>query len=74
MVRFIGRGGPASVTEACARSSRRTRWPDDAVGEAVLTTAGNLPARFVVHTVGPIWGSDEPADKLLGPATGARSS
>ncbi len=24
-------------------------------GEAVITTAGNLPARFVVHTVGPIW-------------------
>jgi O-acetyl-ADP-ribose deacetylase (regulator of RNase III) len=34
-------------------------------GEAVLTTAGNLPARFVAHTVGPIWGEDEPAAKLL---------
>lgn len=58
------RGGPA-VTEACGEL-RRTRYPDGLpVGEAVLSTAGNLPARFVVHTVGPIWGADEPAAKLL---------
>ena len=24
-------------------------------GEAVVTTAGNLPAKFVIHTVGPVW-------------------
>jgi len=24
-------------------------------GEAVITTAGNLPAKFVIHTVGPVW-------------------
>lgn len=59
------RGGPA-ILEAC-RELRRTRYPSGLpTGEAVLTTAGNLPARFVVHTVGPIWGSDEPAAKLLG--------
>ncbi len=58
------RGGP-SVTAAC-QELRRTRYPDGLpVGEVVLTTAGNLPARFVIHTVGPIWGSDEPAPKLL---------
>jgi len=58
------RGGSA-VTKACGEL-RRTRFPDGLpVGEAVLTTAGNLPARFVVHTVGPIWGSDKSADKLL---------
>jgi O-acetyl-ADP-ribose deacetylase (regulator of RNase III) len=58
------RGGPA-VTAAC-KELRRTRYPDGLpVGEAVLTIAGNLPARFVVHTVGPIWGADEPAPKLL---------
>ena len=28
-------------------------------GEAVITTAGNLPARFVIHTVGPIWNGGE---------------
>lgn len=58
------RGG-RTVTAACSEL-RRTRYPDGLpVGEAVLTTAGNLPARFVVHTVGPIWGADEPAAKLL---------
>ena len=58
------RGGPA-IPAACSEL-RRTRYPDGLpVGEAVLTTAGNLPARFVVHTVGPIWGADEPAPKLL---------
>ncbi len=25
------------------------------VGEAVITTAGNLPCQFVIHTVGPVW-------------------
>ena len=29
------------------------------VGNAVLTTAGNLPAKYVIHTVGPHWGGDE---------------
>ena len=58
------RGGPA-ILEAC-RELRRTRYPDGLpTGEAVLTTAGNLPARFVAHTVGPIWGRDEPAAALL---------
>jgi len=59
------RGGPA-IMAAC-REIRSTRYPDGLpVGEAVLTTAGNLPARFVVHTVGPIWDADERASKLLG--------
>jgi O-acetyl-ADP-ribose deacetylase (regulator of RNase III) len=58
------RGGSA-ITAACGEL-RRTRYPDGLpVGEAVLTTAGKLPARFVVHTVGPIWGADKPADRLL---------
>lgn len=35
-------------------------------GEAVITTAGNLPAKFVIHTVGPVWnnGKSKEADKL----------
>jgi O-acetyl-ADP-ribose deacetylase (regulator of RNase III) len=28
-------------------------------GEAVITTAGNLPARFVIHTVGPVWNNGQ---------------
>lgn len=49
------RGGP-QILEAC-REIRRRRWPDGLpVGEAVATTAGRLPARHVIHTVGPIYG------------------
>jgi len=35
-------------------------------GEAVITTAGNLPAKFVIHTVGPVWkgGKNHEAQKL----------
>jgi O-acetyl-ADP-ribose deacetylase (regulator of RNase III) len=35
-------------------------------GEAVITTAGNLPARFVIHTVGPVWngGKNHEVQKL----------
>ncbi|WP_456397004.1 macro domain-containing protein [Desulfurobacterium sp.] len=34
------------------------------VGKAVFTTAGKLPCRFVVHTVGPIWGEGDEERKL----------
>jgi O-acetyl-ADP-ribose deacetylase (regulator of RNase III) len=48
-------GGPA-IIEAC-REIRRTTHPDGLpAGEAVITTAGELPARYVIHTVGPIFG------------------
>jgi O-acetyl-ADP-ribose deacetylase (regulator of RNase III) len=48
-------GGPA-ILEAC-REIRRTQYPQGLpTGEAVITTAGNLPARHVIHTVGPIYG------------------
>ena len=44
--------GPA-LLEAC-REVRRTAYPDGLpVGDAVATPAGNLPARWVIHTVGP---------------------
>jgi O-acetyl-ADP-ribose deacetylase (regulator of RNase III) len=48
------RGGPDILT-AC-RAVRRDRWPDGMPpGGAVVTTAGRLPARRVIHTVGPVW-------------------
>jgi O-acetyl-ADP-ribose deacetylase (regulator of RNase III) len=48
-------GGPR-ILEAC-REIRRTEYPEGLpTGEAVITTAGNLPARHVIHTVGPIYG------------------
>jgi O-acetyl-ADP-ribose deacetylase (regulator of RNase III) len=48
------RGGPSILSE-CERlraTSHRGGLPD---GEAVATTAGNLPARWVIHTVGPVY-------------------
>lgn len=61
-------GGPAILSE-CMKI-RRTRYPDGLpTGEAVITGGGNLRARHVIHTVGPVWrggGSDE--EKLLAAA------
>jgi O-acetyl-ADP-ribose deacetylase (regulator of RNase III) len=48
--------GGLSILEEC-REIRRTQYPDGLpTGEAVITTAGNLSARYVIHTVGPIYG------------------
>ena len=48
------RGGPAILAEC--RELRATRYPDGLpAGDAVSTTAGDLPARWVIHTVGPVY-------------------
>jgi len=48
--------GGETILEEC-RKIRETRYPDGLpTGEAVITGAGNLPARYVIHTVGPIYG------------------
>ena len=45
-------GGPA-ISEECKKIvSRQGGCP---TGEAVITTAGYLPSKFVIHTVGPVW-------------------
>ncbi|HXQ70873.1 MAG TPA: macro domain-containing protein, partial [Pyrinomonadaceae bacterium] len=50
-------GGPQILKEC--QDIRRTRYPDGLpTGEAVITSGGQLPARFVIHTVGPIYGHD----------------
>lgn len=46
-------GGPAIAAETREIRSERGELE---TGEAVLTTAGRLPARHVIHTAGPIWG------------------
>lgn len=57
-------GGPAILAEC--RELRRTRFPDGLpTGEAVATTAGRLPARVVVHTVGPVYSAREDRSALL---------
>lgn len=56
-------GGPA-ILEAC-KKIRASHGPCE-TGDAVITCAGNLPAKFVVHTVGPIWhGGTHDEDDLL---------
>jgi O-acetyl-ADP-ribose deacetylase len=56
--------GP-SLLEACRRV-RRTQWHDGLpVGEAVATPAGLLPARWVIHTVGPNRHRGEDDESLL---------
>jgi O-acetyl-ADP-ribose deacetylase len=50
-------GGPEILAEC--REIRRTRFPEGLpTGEAVITTAGKLPALYVIHTVGPIFGEE----------------
>lgn len=61
----IHRRGGRSILEEC-REIRRTRYPDGLpTGEAVITAAGDLPARFVIHTVGPIYGMNNGRDAEL---------
>lgn len=59
------RGGPC-ILEECRRL-RASRFPQGLpTGEAVLTSAGALPAKYVIHTVGPIVGGGrEPDSDLL---------
>ncbi len=46
------RGGP-DILDACI--AIRDRQGGCETGDAVITTAGLLPARYVIHTVGPVW-------------------
>ncbi len=61
----IHRAGGPEILQACQEiRSRRGGCP---TGEAVITTAGKLPARYVVHTVGPVWqGGASDEMELLG--------
>lgn len=56
-------GGPAILADCVVIVRRQGKCR---VGEAVITTAGNLPARHVIHTVGPIWngGKNKEAELL----------
>lgn len=57
-------GGPEILAECRAV---KERLPDGLLerGQAVATTAGRLPARWVVHTVGPVWSAEEDRSALL---------
>ncbi len=49
----IHRKGGAAILADCQKI--RAQQGGCAVGEAVVTTAGQLPAHYVIHTVGPVW-------------------
>jgi O-acetyl-ADP-ribose deacetylase (regulator of RNase III) len=56
-------GGPQILDECMAIKKRQGGCP---TGEAVITTGGNLKAKFVIHTVGPYWtGNTHEEDALL---------
>ncbi|WP_407563564.1 O-acetyl-ADP-ribose deacetylase [Streptomyces sp. 184] len=55
----IHRRGGKSIVKEC-RELRASTYPDGLpAGRAVATTAGLLPARWVIHTVGPVWSPAE---------------
>ena len=58
------KGGP-DILAAC-RNIRTERHPKGLpTGQAVATTAGRLPARWVIHTVGPVYSKSEDRSALL---------
>ncbi|TLX74587.1 O-acetyl-ADP-ribose deacetylase [Labilibacter sediminis] len=62
----IHRAGGNTILEECIQI--RNRKGGCKAGEAVITGAGNLPAKFVIHTVGPVWsgGQANEPEKLAG--------
>jgi O-acetyl-ADP-ribose deacetylase (regulator of RNase III) len=62
------RGGP-KILEECKRLRAR-EWPGGLpTGKAAMTTGGNLKAKYVIHTVGPIWrGGKQKESELLADA------
>lgn len=57
-------GGPA-ILEECRRI-RQSQYPQGLpTGQAVITGGGRLPARHVIHTVGPVWQGGEAGEAEL---------
>ncbi len=61
----IHHGGGPQILEEC-KQIRKTIYPNGLpTGEAVITTAGDLPAKYVIHTVGPIYGRNKARESEL---------
>ena len=59
-----GAGGPSILAET--RRLRASQFADGLpAGQAVSTNAGNLPAKWVIHTVGPVYSADEDRSATL---------
>jgi O-acetyl-ADP-ribose deacetylase (regulator of RNase III) len=65
----IHREGGPKILEEC-KKIRATDWPEGLpTGKAVITSAGNLYAKHVIHTVGPVWhGGNRGEPELLAQA------
>lgn len=59
----IHRKGGKAILEECIQI--RNKQGGCKVGEAVITTAGNLPSKYVIHTVGPVWNGGKEEKKNL---------
>ena len=55
-------GGPAILEECRMIVAKQGTCK---TGEAVITTGGNLPAKFVIHTVGPVWNGGKKNEATL---------
>jgi len=61
----IHRAGGKAILQECRRI-RMERYPNGLpTGQSVATTAGQLPARWVIHTVGPTWAKTKDKSALL---------
>jgi len=59
----IHRKGGKAILEACV--AIRDKQGKCETGNAVITTAGNLPAKYVIHTVGPVWNGESEKNNTL---------
>lgn len=59
----IHKAGGKAILEDCQKI--RSKQGGCKVGEAVVTTAGKLPAKFIIHTVGPVWNNGESNEEYL---------
>ena len=59
----IHRAGGKEILEECIKI--RNRQGGCNTGEAVITTAGKLSAKFVIHTVGPVWNDGKKNESKL---------
>lgn len=59
----IHRAGGKTILEECV--AIRNRQGGCKTGEAVITTGGNLPAKYVIHTVGPVWNGGRSGEERL---------
>lgn len=59
----IHKAGGKAILEACI--AIRNKQGSCKTGEAVITTGGNLPAKHVIHAVGPVWNGGNKNEEIL---------